>query len=138
MCSDLPSILQTLCQLKTDPSRYGLLKKLVKAEKVGTICILHDILPVLSDLIKVFQQGTINFGHINPSISACKDKILALATKNVPIKTLQSDLAEGGSLAFTDIKYWSRDNEYLESLLESTWMPSLRTSANDSEMQPKS
>ena len=105
MCSDLPSILQTLCQLKTDPSRYGLLKKLVKAEKVGTICILHDILPVLSDLIKVFQQGTINFGHIHPSIPACKDKLLALATKKVPIKRLQSDLAEGGSLAFTDIKY---------------------------------
>ncbi|CAH3159168.1 unnamed protein product [Porites lobata] len=99
-------------QLKTDPSRYGLLKKLVKAEKVGTICILHDILPVLSDLIKVFQHGTINFGHIHPSIPACKDKLLALATKKVPIKRLQSDLAEGGSLAFTDIK------KYVDALIK--------------------
>ena len=118
VCSDLPSILQRLRQLKTDPSCYGLLKKLVKAKKVGTIYILRDVLPVLSDLSKVFQQGTINFAHINPSISACKERLLALATKKVPIKKLQNDLAEGGSLAITDIKYSSRDIEYLESLLE--------------------
>ena len=109
---------QTLRQLKTDPCCYGLLKKLVKAKKVGTIYILRDFLPVLSDLSKVFQQGTINFAHINPSISACKERLLALATKKVPVRKLQNDLAEGGSLAITDIKYSSRDIEYLKSLLE--------------------
>ena len=105
VCSDLPSILQTLRQLKTVPSCHCLLKGLVRAKKVGTIYILHGVLPVLSDLSKVFQQGTINFAHINPSISACKEKLLALATKKVPIKKLQNDLAEGGFLAITDIKY---------------------------------
>jgi len=84
VCSDLPSILQTLCQLKSDPSRYGLLKKLVKAKKVGTIHILRDVLPVLSDLSKVLQQGTINFAHINPSNYVCKEKLLVFAAKFAP------------------------------------------------------
>lgn len=86
VCSDLPSILQTLRQLKSDPSCYGLLKKLMKAKKVGTMYILRDILQILSDLSKVFQQGTINFAHINPSISVCKEKLLALAATKSPSK----------------------------------------------------
>lgn len=56
VCSDLPSILQTLRQLKADPSCYGLLKKLMKVEKIGTIYILCEVLPVLSDLSRVFQS----------------------------------------------------------------------------------
>lgn len=60
----------------------------------------------------------INFGHIvNLSISACKDKLLALATKEVPIRRLQNE----GFLAITDLKFSSRDNEYFKSLLNK-WM----------------
>ena len=43
--SDLPSILQTLRQLKRDPSCYGLLKKFVKVKIIGTIYILCEVLP---------------------------------------------------------------------------------------------
>lgn len=56
VCSELPSILQTLHQLKADPSCYSLLKKLMKVEKIGTIYILCEVLPVLSDLSRVFQS----------------------------------------------------------------------------------
>lgn len=120
VCSDLPSILQTLHQLKADPSCYGLLKKFMKAKKVGTIYILREVLPVLSDLSRVFQQGTINFAHIKPSITVCKEKLLALVENKSPIKKLQDDLAEGGTLALTvtEIRCSSRDIEYLENLLK--------------------
>ena len=50
----------------------------------------------------------INLAHINPSISVCKEKLLALAAKKSPLKKLQDDLAEGGCLAITEIKYSSR------------------------------
>ena len=116
--SDLPSILQTLRQLKTDPSCYGLLKKLMKVKKIGIIYILHEVLPVLSDLSRVFQQGTINFAHIKPSITVCKEKLAALVESKSPIKKLQDDLAEGGTLAVTEIKFSSKDIEYLENLLK--------------------
>lgn len=111
VCSDLPSILQTLHQLKADPSCYGLLKKFMKAKKVGTIYILREVLPVLSDLSRVFQQGTINFAHIKPSITVCKEKLLVLVENKSPIKKLQDDLAEGGTLALTvtEIRCSSRD-----------------------------
>ena len=118
VCSDLPSILQTLCQLKADPSCYGLLKKLMKVKKIGTIYILREVLPVLSDLSRVFQQGTINFAHIKPSITVCKEKLVALVDSKSPIKKLQDDLAEGGTLAVTEIKFSSKDIEYLENLLK--------------------
>ena len=104
--------------MKADPSCYGLLKKLMKVKKIGTIYILREILPVLSDLSRVFQQGTINFAHIKSSITVCKEKLAALVESKSPIKKLQDDLTEGGTLAVTEIKFSSKDIEYLENLLK--------------------
>ena len=118
VCSDLLSILQTLHQLKADPSCYDLLKKLMKVKKIGTIYILCEILPVLSDLSRVFQQGTINFAHIKPSITVCEEKLATLVESKSPIKKLQDDLAEGRTLAVTEIKFSSKDIKYLENLLK--------------------
>ncbi len=109
VCSDLPAILQTLRQLKEDPSCYGLLKKFMKVKKKGTIHILCEVLPVLSELSRVFQQGTINFAHIKPSITVCKEKLFALVESKSPVKKLQHDLAEGGTLAVTEIKISTKD-----------------------------
>ena len=118
VCSDLPSILQTLRHLKADPSCYGLLKKLMKVKKIGTIFILHEVLPVLSDLSRVFQQVTINFAHIKTSITVCKEKLATLVESKSPIKKLQDDLAEGGTLAVTEIKFSSKNIENLKNLLK--------------------
>jgi len=52
----------------------------------------------------VFQQGTINFAHIQPPFTVCKEKLLALVESKCPVKKLQHDLAEGGTLAVTEIK----------------------------------
>ena len=57
---DLPAVLQTLRILKSDPACYGLLKKFQKPKKVGVLFILNDVLPVLSQLSKTFQKGTVN------------------------------------------------------------------------------
>ena len=118
VCSHLSSILQTLRQLKADPSCYGHLKKLMKVKKIGTIYIVCEVLPILSDLSRVFQHGTINFAHIKPSITVCKEKLAALVEIKSPIKKLQDDLAEGGTLAVTEIKFSSKDIEYLKNLLK--------------------
>ena len=57
VCSDLPSMLQTLHHLRADPSCYGLLKKLMKVKKVGTIYILREVLLVLSTLSRMRRMG---------------------------------------------------------------------------------
>lgn len=104
--------------MKTDPSCYVLLKKLLKVKKIGTISILCEVLPVLSDLSRVFQQGTINFTHIKPSITVCKQKLVTLLESKSPIKKLPDDLAEGGALVVTEIKLSSKDIKCLENLLK--------------------
>jgi hypothetical protein len=115
--ADIPTILQTLRQLKSDPSCYGLLKKLLKPKTVGTIYILHAVLPILSELSKIFQLGTINFARIAPCIELCKDKLMQLAESKLPISTFQNDLCEEGPLAITEIKCSSNDRTFLEKLL---------------------
>ena len=90
----------------------------MKVKKIATIYILREVLPVLSDLSRVFQQGTINFAHIKSSITVRKEKLAALVESKSPIKKLQDDLAEGGTLAVTEIKFSSKDIEYLENLLK--------------------
>ena len=89
-----------------------------KVKKVGTIYILREVLPVLTELSRVFQQGMINFAHIKPPITACKEKLLALVENQSPIKKLWHDLAEGGTLAVTEIKISDKDIKYLENLLK--------------------
>lgn len=66
----------------------------------------------------MFQQGTINFAHIKPSITVCKKKLLTFVETKSPVKKLQNDLAEGGTLAGTEIKIANQDIEYLENLLK--------------------
>ena len=90
----------------------------MKVKKIGTIYILCEILPVLSDLSRVFQQDTINFAHIKPSITVCEEKLATLVESKSPIKKLQDDLAEGRTLAVTEIKFSSKDIKYLENLLK--------------------
>lgn len=66
----------------------------------------------------MFQQGTINFAHFKPSITVCKKKLLTFVESKSPVKKLQNDLAEGGTLAGTEIKIANQDIEYLENLLK--------------------
>ena len=55
---DFCTIIETLEQFKTEPTGSaadGLLKRMKKVKFIGTIYILHDVLPVLSQLSKRFQ-----------------------------------------------------------------------------------
>ncbi|XP_033725244.1 uncharacterized protein LOC117315209 [Pecten maximus] len=120
VCFDLPAILQTLRQLKGDPACYGLLKKFSKAKKIGTLYILHAVLPILSKLSKAFQQGTINFSTVEPCISHTKDQLLELAKENAinaPVKKLLEDTKDG-ILSTTEIRCSENDVQYLQKLLQ--------------------
>ena len=94
--TDFCAIIETLEQLKTEPTGSaadGLLKRMKKVKFIGTIYILHDVLPVLSQLSKRFQRGNVNFSHLLPAIKATHAKLNRLKEDKECLKKLQNDLA---------------------------------------------
>ncbi|XP_068731042.1 zinc finger protein 862-like [Montipora capricornis] len=99
--TDFCAIIETLEQLKTEPTGSaadGLLKKMKKVKFIGTIYILHDVLPVLSQLSKRFQRGNVNFSPLLPAIKATHAKLNRLKEDKKCLKKLQNDLAQNGRL----------------------------------------
>ena len=54
----------------------------------GTTFILNAVLPVLIQLIKTFQRGSVSFTRIQPAIEACQAEVEQLAKEIMPLKTL--------------------------------------------------
>ena len=69
-----------------------------KVKFIGTIYILHDVLPVLSQLSKRFQRGNVNFSHLLPAIKATHAKLNRLKEDKECLKKLQNELAQNGRL----------------------------------------
>lgn len=76
----------------------GLLKRMKKVKFIGTIYILHDVFPVLSQLSKRFQWENVNFSHLLPAIKATHAKLNRLKEDKECLKKLQNDLAQNGRL----------------------------------------
>ena len=98
---DFCAIIKTLEQLKTEPTGSaadGLLKRMKKVKFIDTIYVLHDVLPVLSQLSKRFQRGNVNFSHLLPAIKATHAKLNRLKEDKECLKKLQNDLAQNGRL----------------------------------------
>ncbi|PFX13734.1 Zinc finger protein 862 [Stylophora pistillata] len=69
-----------------------------KMKFIGTIYILHDVLPVLSQLSNRFQRGNVNFSHLLPAIKATHAELNRLKEDKESLKKLQNDLAQIGRL----------------------------------------
>lgn len=116
--ADLPAILQTLRELKSDAACYGLLKKFSKPIHIGTMYILHSVLPILSELSKTFQRGSVNFARIDPALQACQAKLETIADNKVPLEKFQTAISEGGALHQMEVTPNQKDIAFLEKLLK--------------------
>ena len=99
--TDFCTIIEMLEQLKTEPTGSaadGLLKRTKKVKFISTISILHDVLPVLSQLSKRFQRGNVNFSHLLSAIKGTHAKLNRLKEDKECLKKLQNDLAQNGRL----------------------------------------
>lgn len=113
---DFNAILQTLRQLKeTDAVASGLLSKIDSSKFIGTIYILKEILPVLSNLSKNFQRGQVNFSHIQPSISYTLQKLTEIADSKSPITALKRDIE--GRLSISGVNLSTATENQLSNLL---------------------
>ena len=73
---DLEAVFRTLQALeKEDTLACGLLRKMHKPKFVGCIYIFQHVLPVLNQLSKIFQTGSVSFSHIGPAIEHAKQKL---------------------------------------------------------------
>ena len=87
---------------KEDTLSCGLLTKMHKPKFVGYIYIFQYVVPVLNQLSKRFQQGTLNFSHIRPAVEHAKRNLQTISSEAIPVKQLQVDLKPGGRLSGID------------------------------------
>ena len=95
---DLVCILFTLSELSDDAAADGFLKKIKDPVWIGTLYILNEVLPLLSELSKTFQRGTVNFNTIAPMVAVTSQRLASLPRKGSAIQDLQNDFKEGGRL----------------------------------------
>jgi len=91
----------------------GLLKKFDNAKFLGTVYMLHAVLPCLASLSKAFQKGNVHFASIASSVEYTLDTLDGLSRKKDFIETLKTDLAATGRLALSDIELSSFEEEQL-------------------------
>ena len=120
---DLPAVLQALRELESDSACFGLLKKFSKARFIGSVFILDSVLPILNDLSRTFQAGSVNYARIQPAINSCKNKLNHLITNNTPITkfkdAMQSPILNEISMKDQDITYLKKLlRDYISSLQE--------------------
>lgn len=96
---DYEAILQTLSKFeKTDATVSGLMKKIRCLKFIGTIYILNALLPILGDLSRRFQKGSVSFAAILPAINMTKGSLQSLLENDTPMENLRQDIE-----SFTDM-----------------------------------
>ena len=80
---DLEAVLRTLQSLeKEDTVACGLLTKMHKPKFIGCIYIFQHVLPILNQLSKTFQKGSVNFSHIGPAVEHAKQKLQTISSEH--------------------------------------------------------
>ena len=93
LLSEFDALLQFLHRFAdSQATAAGLLKKLQNAKFVGTLYILGDVLPILSELSLTFQSRYLNFSQISPSIEMAKLRLSKVLEDKSPLEKLERDI----------------------------------------------
>ena len=92
LLSEFEAVLQFLHMFTdSEATAPGLLKKVQNARFVGTLYILGDVLPILSELSLTFQSD-LNFSQIGPSTEMAKLRLSNVLEDNSPSEKLERDI----------------------------------------------
>ena len=120
------ALLLTFKELKRDPLSLGPLKRFETPKFLYTVYILQEVLPILSNLSKIFQTSSINFSHISPAIERTKAQLVNIMESKQIIDHLNQDLGENGRLHQIEINFSETEqfkaigilNRYIDALLK--------------------
>jgi len=116
--SDYPALLHTLNSLKDgDATSLGLFTKVKDVKFIGTVYILSEVLPHLSNMSKIFQKGAVDFSRIAPTIEYTMEQLDEAVETKSPISKLKQDLQENGRLGLLDMNATQYHYQVLENLL---------------------
>ena len=93
LLSEFEAVLQILHMFAdSQATAAGLLKKVQNAKFVGTLYILGDVLPILSELSLTFQSGYLNFSQVGPSIEMAKLRLSKVLEDKSPLEKLERNI----------------------------------------------
>ena len=126
LLSEFEVVLQFLHMFAdSEATAAGLLKKVQNARFVGTLYILGDVLPILSELSLTFQSGYLNFSQIGPSIEMARLRLSNVLEDKSPLEKLERDIdsltAMSSELTFPRNVYDQLEGllrKYITSLLQ--------------------
>ena len=117
LLSEFEAVLQFLHRFAdSQATATGLLKKLQNAKFVGTLYILGDVLPILSELSLTFQSGYLNFSQISPSIEMAKLRLSKVLEDKSPLEKLERDIDSLTAMS-TELTFPRNVYDQLEGLL---------------------
>ena len=91
--SQYEAILHTLSEFaETDSAALGLQKMLTQVKFLGALYILHEVLPKLSQLSLIFQQGQIIFSAIAQNVKCVIADLTTLKTESKALDALEKDI----------------------------------------------
>lgn len=82
---------------------------------LGAIYILNDILPILSDLSRLFQKDSLNFSVICPAINMTTEKLKQLIEEDKLIESLRNDIDSFTNMC-AEIRLSKKNSDELTSL----------------------
>ena len=96
---------------------HGLLNRPKEGKFVGVLFILKDVLPILSNLSKAFQGGSVAFSQIVPLINATKASLEELLETNSPVQKFLAALDSYTNIC-EDLKLSTVQQQQLHRLQE--------------------
>lgn len=109
-----------------DATATGLLKQIGNIKFVGMVYLLREVLPVLSHVSRIFQEGEISFAAIAPALEYSFDKLSDIASELKHISRLKEDLGENGRLQRCTFLELTAHSECLITSLSKQYIQALK------------
>ena len=102
---DYEALVQTLRVFKEsgDATATGLLQQTSNLKFLGTVYLLHEVLPILGHLSKTFQEGEVCLASIAPAIEYTADRLDDVCHQHKHLARLKEDLTDNGRLQRCDL-----------------------------------